>query len=216
MIDRRIGEFHEAIASLRPTDTLAIPLGPGVPGGFLHALGDSTPTDRFVDLKVFGALLPDLFSLFGRPSVHLKSGFFGPAERFLRDTGADVDFVPADFRRFETVLHRLKPRVVAVAGSMPVDGRISLSLHCGAFTDVIAEVIADGSIHVYAPLRGKAIAGATGDVNARIFTTCMEPELISIAGIYQTTDPPLPVEVRGKSAQVRLDGDTLIIEPIKV
>lgn len=79
-----------------------------------------------------------------------------------------------------------------------------------------AEVIADGSIHVYAPLRGKAIAGATGDVNARIFTTCMEPELISIAGIYQTTDPPLPLEVRGKSAQVRLDGDTLIIEPIRV
>jgi septum site-determining protein MinC len=79
-----------------------------------------------------------------------------------------------------------------------------------------AEVIADGSIHVYAPLRGKAIAGATGDVNARIFTTCMEPELISIAGIYQTTDPPLPLEVRGKSAQVRLDGETLIIEPIKV
>ncbi|WP_293995199.1 septum site-determining protein MinC [Sphaerotilus sp.] len=78
-----------------------------------------------------------------------------------------------------------------------------------------AEVIADGSIHVYAPLRGKAIAGATGDVNARIFTTCMEPELISIAGIYQTTDPPLPTDVRGKSAQVRLDGDTLIIEPIK-
>ena len=78
-----------------------------------------------------------------------------------------------------------------------------------------AEVIADGSIHVYAPLRGKAIAGATGDVNARIFTTCMEPELISIAGIYQTTDPPLPLEVRGKPAQVRLDGDTLIIEPIK-
>ncbi|MEY3619218.1 MAG: hypothetical protein RL726_1916 [Actinomycetota bacterium] len=143
MIDRPVGEFGEAIASLRPSDTLAIPLGPGVPGGFLHALGDSTPADRFVDLKVFGALLPDLFSLFTRPAIHLKSGFFGPAERFLRDTGADVDFVPADFRRFETVLHRLKPRVVAVAGSMPVDGRISLSLHCGAFTDVIAEVIAD-------------------------------------------------------------------------
>jgi len=78
-----------------------------------------------------------------------------------------------------------------------------------------AEVIADGSIHVYAPLRGKAIAGATGDVNARIFSTCLEPELVSIAGIYQTTDPPLPQEVRGKPAQVRLDGDTLIIEPIK-
>ncbi|MGR6806143.1 septum site-determining protein MinC [Sphaerotilus natans] len=78
-----------------------------------------------------------------------------------------------------------------------------------------AEVIADGSIHVYAPLRGKAIAGATGDISARIFSTCMEPELISVAGIYQTTDPPLPVEVRGKAAQVRLDGDTLVIEAIK-
>ncbi|MFM2345731.1 MAG: septum site-determining protein MinC [Pseudomonadota bacterium] len=78
-----------------------------------------------------------------------------------------------------------------------------------------AEVIADGSIHVYAPLRGKAIAGATGDISARIFSTCMEPELISVAGIYQTTDPPLPIEVRGKAAQVRLDGDTLVIEAIK-
>jgi len=78
-----------------------------------------------------------------------------------------------------------------------------------------AEVIADGSIHVYAPLRGKAIAGATGDIHARIFSTCMEPELISVAGTYQTTDPPLPIEVRGKSAQVRLDGDTLVIEAIK-
>lgn len=79
-----------------------------------------------------------------------------------------------------------------------------------------AEVIADGSIHVYAPLRGKAIAGATGDVNARIFATCMEPELISVAGIYQTTDPPLRAEVRGKPAQVRLEGEHLVIEPIKV
>ncbi|MFM2055213.1 MAG: septum site-determining protein MinC [Pseudomonadota bacterium] len=78
-----------------------------------------------------------------------------------------------------------------------------------------AEVIADGSIHVYAPLRGKAIAGAKGDVHARIFSTCMEPELISVAGIYQTTDPPLPSDVRGKSAQVRLDGETLVIEAIR-
>ncbi len=64
-----------------------------------------------------------------------------------------------------------------------------------------AEVIADGSIHVYAPLRGKAIAGATGDVNARIFTTCMEPELISIAGIYQTTDPPLPLACKNSCSE---------------
>ena len=69
-----------------------------------------------------------------------------------------------------------------------------------------AEVIADGSIHVYAPLRGKAIAGARGDAGARILTLCLEPELISIAGVYRTSDVPLPLEVRGKPTQVRLAG----------
>lgn len=77
-----------------------------------------------------------------------------------------------------------------------------------------AEVIADGSIHVYAPLRGKAIAGARGNQGARIFTTCLEPELISIAGIYRTTDTPLPDNVAGKPAQIRLEGEKLIMEPL--
>jgi septum site-determining protein MinC len=77
-----------------------------------------------------------------------------------------------------------------------------------------AEVIADGSIHVYAPLRGKAIAGARGNTNARIFSTCMEPELISIAGTYRTTDNPLPDTVIGRLAQIRLDGERLVFEPL--
>ncbi len=77
-----------------------------------------------------------------------------------------------------------------------------------------AEVIADGSIHVYAPLRGKAIAGARGNHDARIFSTCMEPELISIAGTYRTTDSPLPDNVIGKPAQIRLDGERLVFEPL--
>jgi septum site-determining protein MinC len=81
-----------------------------------------------------------------------------------------------------------------------------------------AEVVADGNIHVYAPLRGKAMAGARGNVNARIFSLCLEPELISIAGVYRTSENPLPLEVRGKAAQVRLsnDGqDKLLIEALK-
>ena len=77
-----------------------------------------------------------------------------------------------------------------------------------------AEVIADGSIHVYAPLRGKAIAGAKGNTEARIFSTCMEPELISIAGTYRTTETPLPGDVIGKPAQIRLDGERLVFEPL--
>lgn len=81
-----------------------------------------------------------------------------------------------------------------------------------------AEVIADGHIHVYAPLRGKAIAGARGLTEARIFAQSLEPELISIAGVYRTSDVPLPPTVLGKPAHIRLqsaDGDDkLLIEPI--
>ncbi len=77
-----------------------------------------------------------------------------------------------------------------------------------------AEVIADGSIHVYAPLRGKVIAGARGNTEARIFAQQLEAELIAIAGIYRTSENPLPDNVRGKAAQVRLDGEKLIMEPL--
>ena len=79
-----------------------------------------------------------------------------------------------------------------------------------------AGVIADGSIHVYAPLRGKAIAGAKGNTEARIFSICMEPELLSIAGTYRTTDTPLPPDVTGKPAQIRLEGDRLVFDPISL
>ncbi len=77
-----------------------------------------------------------------------------------------------------------------------------------------AEVIADGNIHVYAPLRGRAIAGARGDTSARIFSTCLEPQLVSIAGMYRTTETELPDEVRGRPAQVRLEGERILIEPL--
>ena len=81
-----------------------------------------------------------------------------------------------------------------------------------------AEVVADGNIHVYAPLRGKAMAGARGNTSARIFSLCLEPELISIAGVYRTSENPLPKDIHGKAAQVRLsnDGqDKLLIEALK-
>lgn len=81
-----------------------------------------------------------------------------------------------------------------------------------------AEVIADGHIHVYAPLRGKAIAGARGQSDARIIALAMDPQLISIAGVYRTSETPLPDTVLGKPAQIRLQsgeqGDRLIIDPL--
>ncbi len=81
-----------------------------------------------------------------------------------------------------------------------------------------AEVIADGHIHVYAPLRGRAIAGARGDTSARIFALEMQPELISIAGVYRTTETPLAPEVWGKPAMIHLTsddaGDKLVVAAI--
>ena len=80
-----------------------------------------------------------------------------------------------------------------------------------------AEVIADGHIHVYAPLRGKAIAGARGNTEARILALCLEPELISIAGVYRTSEVPLPADVLSKPTQVRLVGGAegkLVMEPL--
>ena len=79
-----------------------------------------------------------------------------------------------------------------------------------------AEVIAEGNIHIYAPLRGRALAGVHGNHDARIFCTCAEPELISIAGIYRTSENPLPAELLGKSVQIRLAEERLIIEPLRL
>ena len=78
-----------------------------------------------------------------------------------------------------------------------------------------AEVIADGNIHVYAPLRGRALAGARGDTSARIFTTCMEAELVSIAGVYRSLEEDLPASIAGKPSQIFLDQDKLVIEALQ-
>lgn len=67
-----------------------------------------------------------------------------------------------------------------------------------------AEVIADGSIHVYAPLRGRALAGALGDTNSRIFCREFRAELVAIAGHYRVIEE-IPPELSGKPIQVWLD-----------
>ena len=79
-----------------------------------------------------------------------------------------------------------------------------------------AEVIADGSIHVYAPLRGRALAGASGNSDARIFSLSMEAELVSIAGVYRTFDEGWSTTLAGKPAQIRLNNDSLDITAISL
>lgn len=74
-----------------------------------------------------------------------------------------------------------------------------------------AEIIADGSIHVYAALHGRALAGASGNADARIFALSMQPELVSIAGVYRTFDEGFPPELTRQAAQIRLVGDRIDI-----
>jgi septum site-determining protein MinC len=122
------------------------------------------------------------------------------------------------------VIHEVVREVpVAAAGALVIDKPLRSGQQVYARgTDLVvmalvnhgAELIADGNVHVYAPLRGKAIAGARGNTDARIFSTCMEPELVSIAGIYRTTEVALPASVLGKPAQVRLVGEKMLFEPL--
>lgn len=76
-----------------------------------------------------------------------------------------------------------------------------------------AEVLADGNIHVYGALRGRALAGVKGDVEARIFCKSMEAELVSIAGNFMLSDTLQDI-VWKESAQVLLVDDSLEIVPL--
>ena len=77
-----------------------------------------------------------------------------------------------------------------------------------------AEVIADGNIHIYGPLRGKAMAGARGDAAARIFTTGFDAELVAVAGIYRVIDTKLSPELHQKPVVIQLEKDALHINAL--
>ncbi len=74
-----------------------------------------------------------------------------------------------------------------------------------------AEVLADGHIHIYGALRGRALAGANGDTEARIFCRRFEPDLVAIAGCYKVADA-IDEDVRSRAVQVSLEHDNLTIE----
>ncbi|MGQ0700987.1 MAG: septum site-determining protein MinC [Panacagrimonas sp.] len=77
-----------------------------------------------------------------------------------------------------------------------------------------AEVIADGCVHVYGSLRGRAIAGARGDSEARVFCRRMEAELLAVAGIYAVADQ-MHGALRGQAVQALLVDGTLRIEKLE-
>ena len=76
-----------------------------------------------------------------------------------------------------------------------------------------AEAIADGSVHVYGALRGRAVAGARGETSARVFCQEFHAELVSVAGVFRVFET-LPPELAGKPVQAWLDGDDLRFAPL--
>lgn len=78
-----------------------------------------------------------------------------------------------------------------------------------------AEIIADGNIHVYGPLRGRALAGAGGNKQARIFAQSMQAELVSVAGIYRVFDQHLPAHLDHHPVQIYLQDGRLVVSAIQ-
>ena len=76
-----------------------------------------------------------------------------------------------------------------------------------------AELLAEGNIHVYGPLRGRALAGLRDNPAARIFCRSLEAELISIAGYYRLAEDLEPAQ-RGQPVQIHLDGENLHVLPL--
>lgn len=120
----------EAVALVRPVDSIGFGLGPANPDTFLAALG---ARDDWQDLQVGGALCLNLYSVFTKPGVTYRCGFFGPAERLLHGQGHRVELVPGGFRQMAPILARLAPRIMVVQAAPPdAEGNLSLSLHVGA------------------------------------------------------------------------------------
>lgn len=78
-----------------------------------------------------------------------------------------------------------------------------------------AEIIADGNIHIYGPLRGRALAGASGNKDTRIFAQSMQAELVSVAGIYRIFDQQLPAHLYRHPVQIFLQNDRLVLSAIQ-
>ena len=128
-----------------------------------------------------------------------------PAESPAQDRAGPVETEDADYRptRFIDRTIRSGQQVYARDADLVVVGSVSPG----------AEIIADGSIHVYGTLRGRALAGATGDEQARVFCRDFRAELVSVAGHYKVLEA-LPEGLKGSAVQVWLQDGQLKLDPL--
>ncbi|HEV7309458.1 septum site-determining protein MinC [Ensifer sp.] len=154
--------------------------------------------------SLLGADLPPAMND-GRPAADFEAKMAEQAER-PEAPEAEAEVVMAT----ETVATKVTPSIVV---SQPVRSGQSLFFPEGDVTIIGsvasgAEVVAGGSIHIYGALRGRAMAGTTGNASARIFCRKLEAELIAIDGFYKTADD-MEQNLRGKAVQIWLDGEAL-------
>jgi septum site-determining protein MinC len=183
----------------------------------LHPIGAIAQGENLKSANAIGLPLVDLSAVPARPAStpapDKEVPVVAPPAPGQQPTGSDKPSLPTT-----------PPGIPAIAPAAMV---INRQLRSGQRiyarnTDLIvigvvsqgAEVIADGNIHIYGPLRGKAMAGARGDASARIFTTQMDPELLAIAGVYRVIEAKLDKSLHNQPAIVQLEGDTLQILPL--
>lgn len=120
----------------------------------------------------------------------------------IREVEIEVE-VPVSANKVITTPVRSGQQIYAPGGDLVVLAPVSAG----------AEILADGNIHVYGPLRGRALAGVKGDGSARIFCQSLEAELISIAGNYKVNED-LQGSLWKQAIKAELEGDQLIISPL--
>lgn len=133
--------IDEAVARVRPRDTVASGLATGQAVGLLEALGKRSDLEY---VRVYLGLMIAPYSFLLNPKVHVLSGFFGPIEREARSQGLNVEYVCEDFIGLERIALELKPRVVFAQTSMPdADGYLNFGAHAGATFRPFLEAAAD-------------------------------------------------------------------------
>ena len=202
---------EEAVALVRPVDAIGLGLVTATPAGLMKAL--STRMD-WEDLTFSGGLVLGLYDVFLHPNVHYRASFYGGGERYYRDHGADIAFVPSFFRHYGLLIQHLKPRVMMTQAAMPDgNGMVSFSLYNGAHFDEFLRagrdpdrlLIVECSPHFprTRALEGFTHAVSVDDIDVLVYTDERPTQLANEVG------SPADIAIAEFALQFVRDGSTL-------
>lgn len=176
-----------------------------LPVGLVHGSADSDALGRSLELALFAKLRPATESAVPKAEAEVDPTVVAPTPPTTK--------AKPPIKTSVTTATEMQPRAAGQHHTAPVRSGQQVyargrDLTLTAMVGNGAEVIADGSIHIYGTLRGRALAGALGDTSARIYCQNFQAELISIAGQYRVFED-MPTELRGKPVQAWLEDDKL-------